>query len=310
MSPGQLPCLKALDRNCFRAHPEFARRALAYRLLHLLIPPDLARLLPKTLRDPLVAPGVEVPLGAVFPPGTVIIPGCDFPAGWDPKDEPPECTKSRPLPTLAMMAAGANPNVFLSPGEPGTGQVKPGPGPPPEEHGSGTYYPAASQDDGEWSDIPGFASNTVANHLGQIIAWLYKTYITSNTVMAPQGATIITATLTLFATSDYSSDDITVDIHANDVDSPTNPTDETEADALALTTATVPWTQTDWTQHQSYVSPELKDIIQEIVNRPGWTAGNNLMLILKTQTGSGGLRASHSYDYGTPAYYSQLYVEW
>lgn len=132
MSPERLPCVKALDRECFRAHPEFARRALAYRLLHLLIPPDLAKRLPKRLSDPLIAPGVEVPLGAEFPPGTVIVPGCDFPAGWDPKDEPPECTKSAPLPTLAMQIAGANPNVFLSPGEPGTGQVKPPPGPPPE----------------------------------------------------------------------------------------------------------------------------------------------------------------------------------
>lgn len=131
MSPGNLPCVKALDRECFRAHPEFARRALAYRLLHLLIPPDIAKLLPKKLSDPLVAPGVEVPLGAVFPPGTVLVPGCSFPVGWDPEDEPPECAKSRPLPTLAMQIAGGNPSVILSPGEPGTGQVHPPPGPPP-----------------------------------------------------------------------------------------------------------------------------------------------------------------------------------
>lgn len=131
MSPEHLPCVRALDRECFRAHPEFARRALAYRLLHLLIPPDIARLLPKKLSDPLVAPGVEVPLGAVFPPGTVLVPGCSFPVGWDPEDEPPECAKSAPLPTLAMQIAGGNPSVILSPGEPGTGQVHPPAGPPP-----------------------------------------------------------------------------------------------------------------------------------------------------------------------------------
>lgn len=131
MSPEHLPCVRALDNECFRAHPEFAKRALAYRLLHLLIPPDIAKLLPKKLSDPLVAPGVEVPLVAVFPPGTVLVPGCSFPAGWDPDQEPPDCAKSRPLPTLAMQISGGNPSVVLSPGEAGVGQVKPPPSPPP-----------------------------------------------------------------------------------------------------------------------------------------------------------------------------------
>lgn len=310
MSPPDLPCLKALDRECFRAHPAFARRALAYRLLHLLIPTDLARLLPKRLSDPLVAPGVEVPLGADFPPGTVIIPGCDFPAGWRPDDEPPECTKSAPLPTLAMMASGGNPNVLLSPGEPGTGQVKPGPGPPPEEHGSGTYYPATSQDDGYWCTPAFFVYNAATNYLGKLVLYLMNTWITSSAVMVPQGATIISAKLTLFA---YSTDTVapfTANIYGNDVDSPTNPNSHTEADALALTAATIPWTLTPWTQYQPYDTPDLTTIIQEIVNRPGWAAGNNLMLILKTATGATGAKLPCSYDYATPAYYSQLYVEW
>lgn len=150
MNDKLLPCLKALDSECFQAHPHFAKRALAYRLLHLLICPDIARLLPKSLADPLIAPGVKVPLEAKFPPGTVLIPGCEFPAGWDPKDEPPECAKSEPLPTLAMQSTGGNPSSFLSPGESGTGQVHPPPGPPPEV--AWFYEPFDNLTDHNWVD--------------------------------------------------------------------------------------------------------------------------------------------------------------
>jgi len=127
-----LPCQKAIGKACFKAFPAFARRAIAYRLLHLLIPPDIAKFLPKTLKDPLIAPGVKIPLDAKFPPGTCIVPGCSFPAGWDPDEDPPECAKSAPLPTLAMIASGGNPNVFLAPGPSGPLPVPASPAPTKE----------------------------------------------------------------------------------------------------------------------------------------------------------------------------------
>lgn len=123
------PCEKVIGRACFKAYPEFARRAIAYRLLHLLIPPNIAKLLPTKLKDPLIAPGVKIPLDAKFPPGTVLIPGCDFPAGWDPDQEPPACAKSAPLPPLGMGSTGANPNTMVAPGP--SGPLPPPPPPPP-----------------------------------------------------------------------------------------------------------------------------------------------------------------------------------
>lgn len=128
-----LPCQKVIGKACFKAFPEFARRAIAYRLLHLLIPPDIAKILPKSLKDPLIAPGVKIPLDAKFPPGTCIVPGCSFPSGWDPDQDPPECAKSAPLPTLAMIASGGNPNVFLAPGPSGPLPVQASASPEPEE---------------------------------------------------------------------------------------------------------------------------------------------------------------------------------
>lgn len=129
----ELSCQKSIGKACFKAFPAFARRAIAYRLLHLLIPPDIAKLLPTSLSDPLIAPGVQIPLDAKFPPGTCIVPGCSFPAGWDPDQDPPECAKSAPLPTLAMIAGGGNPNVFLSPGPNGPLPVQAPSAPEPED---------------------------------------------------------------------------------------------------------------------------------------------------------------------------------
>jgi len=85
-----LPCHRAIDAECFGAHPAWARQALAYKLLHVFCPPWLTRRLPKFLRLPLIAPGVDVPAGAYLPPGTVIGPDTVFPPGWVSPDPPPD----------------------------------------------------------------------------------------------------------------------------------------------------------------------------------------------------------------------------
>lgn len=310
MSDDLLPCVRALDHECFRAHPEFARRALAYRLLHLLIPPDIARLLPKKLSDPLVAPGVEVPLGAVFPPGTVIVPRCDFPAGWRPEDEPPECAKSRPLPSLAMQVSGGNPNVFLSPGEPGTGQVHPPPGPAPSVPGSGTYYPAASGDDGNWYGASGWSITSSYLTFGDAATFAYNVWITFNGVEVPQGSTVTSAVLTFYNPYAEGVGNITIALYGNDEDSPTNPTNITEANTLALTTATVPWTVPNFAADTYYDTPDLTSIIQEIVNRSGWAANNNLMIIIHGNIATTNYRYPNSWDQGTATKFPALAIAW
>jgi len=152
----ELSCQKVIGKACFLAFPEFARRAIAYRLLHLLIPSDIAKILPKSLSDPLIAPGVKIPLDAKFPPGTCIVPGCSFPAGWDPDQDPPECAKSAPLPSLAMQASGGNPPTYLAPGPSGPLPVQP-PAPPPAVIVETTLYTEIARRIGDtkttWADV-------------------------------------------------------------------------------------------------------------------------------------------------------------
>ncbi len=50
----------------------------------------------------------------------------------------------------------------------------------------------------------------------------------------------------------------------------------------SLTTATVKYTDnTNWSANTWYTSSDLSAVIQELVNRPDWSSGNSLSLILK-----------------------------
>jgi hypothetical protein len=68
-----------------------------------------------------------------------------------------------------------------------------------------------------------------------------------------------------------------------------------------VTTATVTgWAPPLWTTIGAagvdQRTPELKTIVQEIVNRPGWVSGNALGIVI---TGPGGVRSAGSFDNGT-----------
>ena len=71
----------------------------------------------------------------------------------------------------------------------------------------------------------------------------------------------------------------------------------------------VAWSPDDWTSSQAagadQRTPELTTLVQEIVDRPGWSSGNALVLVI---TGSG-TRTARSYD-GTPSRAAVLEVEY
>lgn len=100
-------------------------------------------------------------------------------------------------------------------------------------------------------------------------------------VTIPQGETIVSAILTVYAHEDE-EDEAIITVYGEAVD---NSEAFAEDEALAdrtFTTAFVDWTCSDsWTMWESYSSPDLKSIIQEIVDRPGWASGNALTLFMQ-----------------------------
>jgi hypothetical protein len=63
------------------------------------------------------------------------------------------------------------------------------------------------------------------------------------------------------------------------------------------TAASVTWSVpgTAWRAGSTYRTPDLTTIVQELVNRPGWAAGNAMFFKINAGTENGG-RTAHSFD--------------
>lgn len=104
-------------------------------------------------------------------------------------------------------------------------------------------------------------------------------------VAIPQGAPISDAKLTLKATGLSGAIPGPLTIQAHDVDNAATTTSRTTIEGWATgaaTTASVAWTPSAWVTNALYDTPDLKTIIQEIVDRPGWVSGNAILLFIKT----------------------------
>ncbi|MFO7669204.1 MAG: T9SS type A sorting domain-containing protein [Bacteroidales bacterium] len=109
---------------------------------------------------------------------------------------------------------------------------------------------------------------------------IMTTYTRFQNVMIPKGSTIHSAVLHIFAHEDE-ADEARVSIYAEDADN--SPMfSETEAlEDRTWTEASVRWVISEpWTMWQAYDSPDLSIVIQEVINRSGWMAGNSLTLFL------------------------------
>jgi hypothetical protein len=100
-------------------------------------------------------------------------------------------------------------------------------------------------------------------------------------VEIPQGATVTSASMDL--TNYYNKSglsDVLCRIYAADTDNVTAPADKNELLALSWTTNYVNWALGDTTRDVQQTTPDLSSVVQEIVNRPGWSSGNAIMFLM------------------------------
>lgn len=114
-------------------------------------------------------------------------------------------------------------------------------------------------------------------------SWSIFARITGITI--PQGSTIDSATIHFHNPVSNSATGKSVTIDGNDVNNAAIPTTEGNIRSATKTSATVNWTFGS-ISGGTLESPEIKTIIQEIVNRAGWASGNAMMLYLHTPTTS------------------------
>ncbi len=95
----------------------------------------------------------------------------------------------------------------------------------------------------------------------------------------PSGVTITSAQLEFTARRSDSGDaDLTISAEAVD-NSPVFTDNNNDLSNRTIGTSEA-WSPQPWTEGESYRSPDIKSVIQQIVNRPGWCAGNALSILI------------------------------
>lgn len=157
---------------------------------------------------------------------------------------------------------------------------------------------SASGDDGHTKAAIGFDSVNSVIYLGSVGGNSYYCFFRFTNVTVPAGATIISAKITLTAAANRAANTVNVDIYGNDVGDATAPTSTAEYNALAETTAKVDWDAISaWTADTEYDTPDISDIVQEIVDRGDFSSGNAMQFKIKDSGSTASVyRESYSFD--------------
>ena len=159
---------------------------------------------------------------------------------------------------------------------------------------SGVFYVSASGDDGYHYTANGSMNTT--STLWQIGNPVYETWMRFASVTIPQGATITNAFIRGIG---YTTNAVpgTGNIYAAAVDNATAPVTEGDYNALTATTNYVQWAISSTTAGVAIDSPNLTTVVQEIIDRGGWSSGNALMFMGFGVTASA--KSIASYDHAT-----------
>lgn len=107
----------------------------------------------------------------------------------------------------------------------------------------------------------------------------------------PQGATITNASILFTAHDnygDYYGDPLTVSIKAADKKNPAEIDSDIIGNWSPVTNAEVEWDLSDaWVDSEQYLTPDIKEVIQEIVDRDDWESGEAMAIRLEHESGIG-----------------------
>ncbi len=169
---------------------------------------------------------------------------------------------------------------------------------------------AASGDDGHSFSGGAFTStfsNTIVGDGGA--SGTVDSFHRFTNVEIPQGATITAAHITVVGRVSPESN-VKTNIYLEDADDAVAPTTQAEHAADVRTSAFTAWDDVEPAQDVETDSPDIASVLQEIIDRDGWSSGQSLM-ILWDDDGSGANvnHDVHSYD-GDTTKAVKLHVEW
>lgn len=121
----------------------------------------------------------------------------------------------------------------------------------------------------------------------------YDNAVRFQNVAVPQGATITSAYIEFIAEENGSGSYSAV-IEGVDENNASAYSNGQNLSSLSKTSETATWSGSDsWTIDAPKTTPSLVDVVQEIVDRSGWSSGNDMGFVINTGSGA---RAAHSYD--------------
>jgi type IV pilus assembly protein PilY1 len=116
-------------------------------------------------------------------------------------------------------------------------------------------------------------------------------------IIVPQGATVTSATVSLTSLSD-DSDPVEIEVYAEAADNSQPYTNAADAVSSRASTGNfVSWLPGPWQTDQTYATPDLSGVVQEVVNRSGWCGGNAMSF--KFLHVNGDERTAYTYDRDT-----------
>ncbi|HEC65692.1 MAG TPA: hypothetical protein ENI23_10375 [bacterium] len=138
-----------------------------------------------------------------------------------------------------------------------------------------------SNNDGSWIGVWDFTSDGISVGGGTAALGEFYMAVRYENITIPQGEQINSATLTFTASGGF-AETVLTKIYGIDEDTTGNFSNNPGVDGenRPVTSANVDWDRTGITEGQTYTTPDLSAIVQEIVDRPGWSSGNSMGFII------------------------------
>jgi len=116
-------------------------------------------------------------------------------------------------------------------------------------------------------------------------------------VTIPQGSTIDTAYLELYASVTDGGSAVVAEVRGEDTSNAATFTGYTNFHGRPRTASATEWSMGSWSKGTWQTSPNIRGVIQEIVNRSSWSSGNAIVIFWGSPSAvDGGRRAATSYD--------------
>jgi type IV pilus assembly protein PilY1 len=126
-------------------------------------------------------------------------------------------------------------------------------------------------------------------------------------VDVPQGSTITGARIDFISTTTEGGNP-SLRVKMQDANDAEPFAVDTPFTARTFLTTNVPWTTTStpvldnpWTVDTTHSTPDLAALVQDVVNRPGWCGGNDMMFMIERSGGSQALRTAYSSEAENPS---------